>query len=927
MDSFLIDYLKSGKAWVLVGSGPSIEMGYPTWEKLSSSAAELVKQESMGRSLGLLNSAMACRDFPKVFDEAKTILGGPRLLQGLSEKLKPTRTGHIYEHIARWPVPVYLTTNYDDEIHAHLVSVSESYLPYSNSEDHFKYLLPELTGAIVKLHGDLRSEKGLILTTTDYRQIQREGSWAYWRTKMTSVFQMNRIVVIGHSLSDPNIRHVLEAAKQGAGVLLPICWIAPNVSPEECRNYLDNHRIRVISYDNKNGEHRNLARLIESISDFIPSRVTVHIQSQIENVSHSPLEASAGAPGFFVFSKLSSKLALDQKRIDILMSAIQSALPKLLSMDEFTLQMALETAGWPKNFPLDFDTADKVSRRAIEGNLLVSLGNNKFKVHTQAEAAAIGSRKSFEHMRERFKNSLQLRLKRDYPTLDAIDVTSISSDIEAALTGYFREGGLSLATTLFSTKQPSTRIPSSIIKFINQASARYDDLLKRQAFFTASVEAFLRAGSAEREYLGRISQGFFAFHALGVFGDVAIEKLQHAKETVWLIDSDMQIAALALAAPTNTVLRDTFLRLKALGIRLFSTTKLFDETREHLWFANKVVKDRGAGSVSVISAATGQSPYPKSNVFLQGFITWQAAGNPCDWENYLFHIFGETTPEEKDILDALNKVGIEVIPFADWPGFSDADFSSREQYTEKIKKVWNGTEEETTSAEEFDLSDDAYKKAQPEAEALLIVRNERLGTYYVLSKCGEESPSWFVSHTSILNLVEPKVTWQPESFLKFASTLSSMSTPKAANEAFETLLWGLARSGITLLDEKMVETVFGGIIDQATLDIQELRQAYEDTLATKYSESYESVMKRIRPIYRPLAALQLANEIAQAESKRRQVAESQSKKKDERLKQVEQELKTLDRFRKKMEAKKRKGKRKAKKQQARRKKKGKQTPK
>ncbi len=36
MDGYLIDYLSSGKAWVLIGSGPSNAMGYPTWEQLSS---------------------------------------------------------------------------------------------------------------------------------------------------------------------------------------------------------------------------------------------------------------------------------------------------------------------------------------------------------------------------------------------------------------------------------------------------------------------------------------------------------------------------------------------------------------------------------------------------------------------------------------------------------------------------------------------------------------------------------------------------------------------------------------------------------------------------------------------------------------------------------------------------------------------------
>lgn len=202
MDSILIDYLKSGKAWVLIGSGPSNEMGYPSWGELAAAAAQEAKIVGRGENLRGLESAERKKDYPKVFNEAKDLLGGPRLLQTLEAKLKPSGSGEVYKLMARWPVPVYLTTNYDDEIQKQLAALGEAYIPYSNSEDHFAYLVPDFSGGIFKLHGDLRSEKGLILTTSQYRAIEEHQDWSYWRTKMTSIFQMNRVVVVGHSLLD-----------------------------------------------------------------------------------------------------------------------------------------------------------------------------------------------------------------------------------------------------------------------------------------------------------------------------------------------------------------------------------------------------------------------------------------------------------------------------------------------------------------------------------------------------------------------------------------------------------------------------------------------------------------------------------------------------------------------------------------------------
>jgi len=72
-------------------------------------------------------------------------------------------------------------------------------------------------------------------------------------------------------MTDSHVRHVLAAAKKGSGVVQPVCWIAPDVSQDVAREYLEKYRIRVISYDNRDGTHRNLVKLVETLSDFAPT--------------------------------------------------------------------------------------------------------------------------------------------------------------------------------------------------------------------------------------------------------------------------------------------------------------------------------------------------------------------------------------------------------------------------------------------------------------------------------------------------------------------------------------------------------------------------------------------------------------------------------------------------------------------------------
>ncbi|MEW6130166.1 MAG: SIR2 family protein [Acidobacteriota bacterium] len=395
MDEFLIDYIKSGKAWLFIGSGPSIEMGYPSWSELASIAIDTVKIESVGTNHKKIEVHFKKNEYPKVFEEAKKILGGHRLLQILSDNLKSTSSSEIYKLISEWPIAVYLTTNYDDEIQRHLTHINEVYISHSNSEDHMKYLLPDTRGIIVKLHGDLRSEKGLILTESQYQEILLSRDWEYWRQKMTHVFHDNRIIIIGHSLTDNNIKHVLEVAKVGAGVIQPICWIAPDPTNDQIREFLEKYRIRVIPYDNREGDHKNLIKVIRQTSYFIPQRESISISEQIAKVSQSPLGKDAAAPGFFVFNNLAKQDDFEDKRVNIVIAAMQAAVNQLTAQGTFTLKDAFEISGWPSDMIIPIDFFNEVMARVIDEELFEPVGD-RFKVGSNAEKNALDNKLRFE---------------------------------------------------------------------------------------------------------------------------------------------------------------------------------------------------------------------------------------------------------------------------------------------------------------------------------------------------------------------------------------------------------------------------------------------------------------------------------------------------------------------------------------------------
>src|SRR5665811_2216361 len=113
--------------------------------------------------------------------------------------------------------------------------------------------------------------------------------------------------------------------------------------------------------------------------------------------------------------------------------------------------------------------------------------------------------------------------------------------------------------------------------------------------------------------------------------------------------------------------------------------------------------------------------------------------------------------------------------------------------------------------------------------------------FHMLSLLGVRSQAWFISATSVLNALgaSERITWQPEAFLRFASTLFPPAATDAAEEAFEALLFAVAQSGLNVLDERAVEKAFGMYVDEATIMLLEQKERLEEALSKKYGEPLE----------------------------------------------------------------------------------------
>lgn len=97
-----------------------------------------------------------------------------------------------------------ITTNYDDFTE----SLFSEFEVYRGQDD---LIVTQATGyaEIYKIHGDYRTPEEMVFTEKDYEGFEQRK--AYLVSKLLSIFVENPLIILGYSLSDDNIRGILES--------------------------------------------------------------------------------------------------------------------------------------------------------------------------------------------------------------------------------------------------------------------------------------------------------------------------------------------------------------------------------------------------------------------------------------------------------------------------------------------------------------------------------------------------------------------------------------------------------------------------------------------------------------------------------------------------------------------------------------------
>ena len=758
--------------------------------------------------------------------------------------------GCIYQKIAGWPFAFFLTTNYDDALKCFLSDANIPVITRLNTLDDFRTLRADSENTIYKIHGDTSDPENIVLTSDQYNSFRYDPKRKYWREKISSVLHMVDVVIIGYSLSDPDFNDQLERAKLIAQPDKPIYMFASGFSREQINELLFQYSIKIIPYKIINESHTNLQKIFKRYDPFIAKRNSSNIGLDEIDINEAELASS-----IYLFTQL----RLLDKEISVIGNAyaaiilkILSEVPngKLLTKQDIYKELKNKTHSATHPDPKGFDLAlEELYKRSFiripsEGKYCIE-SNGKDRL-----TLALAER---QNIKDKFIASCKLILKSDYEKLNDKEIERVINKLEIGIVNAFRNRGLEIARVVFSNHQIDPSDSHDILEIINSSGSDFNSQELASAYSDLMIEALLNPSDEIKKYLALMSQGYFAFHALGLDDQGNEKRLDIARKKTWIIDSSILIPLLAKDSPHYDYSCDLINRAKELGLNLKTTTKLITEVVGHADWAYQTFKDRPINEItpSLILASTGKAGFSE-NLFIAGFLKWFQNNPTPSLEEYFKDCFGPefSTDLSNEIIARLESLGIEVIEFDKVDGFSDNFYYLRDsKYCSEIinlrQKFGTFTGEEQCIAE---------------AEVLVL---------------SDVSNAQFLSLSTILDRIANKrITWTPDDFFRFLSLFSkNILDPKLF---YDSLTQEFFSSGINIIDSETITKFASPGIKQARMELEKAENDYVEALGRQRYEELKEEFERTPDLEKQFFSIQIAHLVARKERDKRLQAEKQS---------------------------------------------------
>ena len=474
LDNKLLKSINSGRCFLLVGAGPSCEIGYPSWKSLAEKLYDKIKSSNLVSDSTSYEKYLADKKYPEFFHLAESDLGSRiKLVNTLITLLtspKKDTTGYIYNKLSQWPFACYLTTNYDNEIKKHLDRTRIHYGILRNQKEDFRVIRDGVTNYIFKLHSDLEYPNEVVITSKDYQHLYIDDEGQYYRDKLRQIFEMFDVLIIGHILSDPDIDYILQTARKTARPQHPIYMIAADYTKAEEIEFLEKYNIVLFPYSNTDGKHTTLRRILSTYDRFIISRKRNLPATEVEMSDDSNMALS-----LFLFRKLQGA-DISNNISSLVLFTIYASNNTWLSIDELVTKSPLSTLR--KN---DLVNTLDYELKSLARASLVEKVNDKYRLTHQGIERVEVCHTNRESESSRAYGQFSIDLKKSFENLTEEEGDICRKLAEETIANTFKERSLTIAKKVFAGQSSSSSDLADIFSRITSCASAIENIELRLA--------------------------------------------------------------------------------------------------------------------------------------------------------------------------------------------------------------------------------------------------------------------------------------------------------------------------------------------------------------------------------------------------------------------------------------------------------------
>lgn len=838
----LLEKILKGNAIALIGSGPSSAMGYPSWSELAKKTHAIAQQEGYELDEESFKQHIEKEEYPNAFSCLQNSVSKEDLLKFMKRCLIPSEEeccDEIYKMITRWPFQCYLTTNFDDEISLHLRGNGrKNFRCLLNSVEDFYNIRNDMRDYIFKIHGSLDKNDSAIVTAEDYHALTHGSAWQYYRDNLKCIFKMFNVIIIGHSLSDPDVMDIIDSVKEISSPTNPIYMFLSNVSSSDIRLYRTNNNIQIFKYTASGKDHSQLARLLNVYDSFI-----FPTQKSLLRQSNDSLNA-ASLYAFRVLNKAKETIDLE----NFLLMNIPSRVEHGVGIDGIKRDTNIH------NIDINYDYyLAELSKKGF-----IKLNHGMYNRTAEGDDLVMRCQVSAQSI-ENF--AIDTAIESLAQKVPCVDKNKYKKIIKETIIHIFENRGLIIVQKMFSETITSGEVVD-IFEEIAHVASNIDDLETRIAFIQVMRDFILYPTNHQKQFLTSIAQGFFMFQMMGNCSEHATFRKNIFANTYWFVDSNMLIPLLAKGCFNHDFAVDLFSKLKEKNAQLFVTNRILLEVKEHLKWAIDNCQTRSDlfANATLISGN-------KQNLFIDGFIRLRNTITSISFFSYCSDIERKLAIGLEQFLVDFN-ITIKNLDLS--------DKSTAECFEKEKLKI------EALRRESF-----TYRRnlqVATEAELLILMSD--------LMK--EDHLVYFLSQSSIFSKTETKIkTFSGEATYRY---LLSLPDSSCSQHLHECLLNELYASGINFIDKDNYNQFFDADIELAKLNYESEKRKYIDLLGVEYNiAELDQAFNATPDLEKPLFVEQMSTKIANLSTEKYLKAQEENNRKSEIIASKDVEIERLHR--------------------------------